>query len=93
MSDLIKSSIGNRGNKTKSKVADLSAEALRIMSILKQPNYVFLTLEEIAAEIDLDAKSLTDTLNVLMQTGFVIRIQEDDNFLWGLTYKGYNSAI
>lgn len=71
----------------------LPVEATKVLSLLKQPNYLFLTLEELSAEGDLDSEKLSHTLGHLKQQGLVTSVRRGENILWGLTYKGYNSAI
>ncbi len=63
------------------------------MAILKQPNYIFKSVDEIVTEVDFDRESLLYILESLEKFGLVTKIKREQEHLWGLTYKGYNFDI
>jgi len=71
----------------------ISDEAKRVMAILKQPNYIFKSVDEIVTEVDFERESLLYILESLEKAGLVTKIKREQEHLWGLTYKGYNFDI
>jgi len=69
---------------------DLSKDAKHFLATLKQPDYVFKSIEEIKDEIDISRSYLELILERLEAADLVTTIKRDGDVLWGLTYKGYS---
>lgn len=72
------------------KSPDLSKEATHVLATLKQPDYVFKSVEEIRSEVDISRSYLELILEQLETADMVTPIERDGDVFWGLTYKGYN---